>query len=53
MRQNAFVIIALFMGIMFGFFSILAWMQGRRVGGVLLAVVAGIDLAFAISALQG
>lgn len=52
MRMNPIVVITLFLGIMFGLFSIIAWLQGRRIGGVFLAVLAGIDLAFALTALQ-
>lgn len=38
-------------GVMFTLISIVAWTTGRRVGALVLAVIAGIDFAFAISLL--
>jgi hypothetical protein len=38
-------------GLLFTVVSIVAWTSGRRVGAVVMAVVAGIDFAFAISLL--
>lgn len=51
MRSN---LVALFMiagGVFFTTFSVGAWVMGRRVGGIILAVVAGVDFAFAASLL--
>lgn len=39
-------------GVMFTLFSVVAWMTGRRAGGLALAVVAGLDFAFAIALLN-
>jgi hypothetical protein len=38
-------------GVMFTLVSIAAWTRGRRLGAVVLAIVAGVDFAFAISLL--
>jgi len=38
-------------GAFFTVFSVTAWTTGRRVGAILLAAVAGVDFAFAISLL--
>ena len=39
-------------GVMFTLFAVLAWLTGRRVGGLLLAALAGVDFAFAIALLN-
>lgn len=39
-------------GVMFTLFSVIAWVRGRRVSGVVLAIVAGLDFAFFIGLLQ-
>ncbi len=38
-------------GIFFTIFSVAAWTTGRRIGSLLLAVVAGVDFAFAAALL--
>jgi hypothetical protein len=38
-------------GLMFTLISVVAWTTGRRVGSLLLAAIAGLDFAFAISLL--
>ena len=38
-------------GLLFTIISVAAWTAGRRAGAVVLAVIAGIDFAFAISLL--
>ena len=38
-------------GVMFTLISVAAWTRGRRLGAVALAIVAGVDFAFAISLL--
>ena len=39
-------------GVMFTLFAVVAWVTGRRAGGLVLASLAGIDLAFAIALLN-
>jgi hypothetical protein len=39
-------------GVMFTLFAVVAWLTGRRVGGLVLAAIAGIDIAFAIALLN-
>lgn len=39
-------------GVLFTLFSVGAWVTGRRVAGLLLAAVAGLDFAFAIGLLN-
>ena len=51
MRGNVIVMLMIGGGIFFTIFSVTAWTMGRRVGSMLLAAVAGIDFAFAISLL--
>jgi hypothetical protein len=36
-------------GVMFTLFSVVAWATGRRVGGLVLAALAGANFAFAIA----
>ena len=38
-------------GVMFTLISVVAWTTGRRVASVIMAAVAGLDFAFAISLL--
>ncbi len=51
MRANVTVLLMIFGGSFFTLFSVTAWTMGRRVGSILLAVIAGADFAFAISLL--
>ena len=47
-------LVVLFMiggGIMFTLFSVVAWTTGRRVAAMLLAVIAGANIAFAVGLL--
>jgi hypothetical protein len=39
-------------GVMFTLFAVVAWVTGRRAGGLLLAALAGADFAFAIALLN-
>jgi hypothetical protein len=39
-------------GVMFTLFSVIAWTRGRRAGALVMAAVAGLDFAFAISLLS-
>jgi hypothetical protein len=50
-RGNVVVLLMLGGGIFFTIFSVTAWTMGRRAGSMLLAVMAGVDFAFAISLL--
>ena len=38
-------------GVMFTLVSVVAWVTGRRVASVIMAAIAGLDFAFAISLL--
>ncbi len=40
-------------GLFFTLVSVVAWTSGRRVASLLLAVVAGVDFAFALALLTG
>ena len=51
MRSNVLAFFMLFGGVFFTVVAVSAWRTGRRVGGMFLAVVAGIDLALAIELL--
>jgi hypothetical protein len=47
-------LVVLFMiggGIMFTLFSVVAWTTGRRAGALVLAVIAGANIAFAVGLL--
>ena len=47
-------LVVLFMlggGVMFTLFSVVAWTTGRRVGALVLAVIAGANFAFAVGLL--
>ena len=46
--QEFAVLLTLGGGVMFTFASISAWVTARRAGGVVLAVLAGANFAFAI-----
>jgi len=50
-RSNVLAFFMLFGGVFFTVVAVSAWRTGRRVGGMFLAVVAGIDLALAIELL--
>ena len=52
MRGNVVVLLMIGGGIFFTIFSVAAWTTGRRVGSMLLAAVAGVDFAFAVSLLM-
>lgn len=52
MRSNVLILVFLFMGIFFTIFSVAAWLSGRRVGAMVLAVIAGLDIALGLQALQ-
>ncbi len=40
-------------GLFFTLVSVVAWTSGRRIASLLLAVVAGVDFAFALALLTG
>ncbi len=54
MRSGADIVLLMTFGggVMFTLFAVLAWVTGRRTGGLLLAVLAGVDFAFAIALLN-
>ena len=52
LRSNVLAIFMLFGGVFFTVTSVAAWRMGRRVGGMFLAVLAGVDLALAIELLM-
>jgi hypothetical protein len=52
MRGNVLVIMVLFMGVFFTIFAVAAWVTGRRIGAMVLAVIAGMDIALGLQALQ-
>ena len=52
MRGNVVVILFLFMGIFFSIFAVAAWLTGRRIGAMVLAVLAGVDIALGLQAIQ-
>ena len=39
-------------GVMFALASVTAWVNGRRIAGLLLAAVAGVNFAFAVALLN-
>jgi hypothetical protein len=39
-------------GVMFTLFAVVAWVTGRRVGGLVLAAIAGANFAYAIALLN-
>ena len=51
MRSNVAAIFMLFGGVFFTVVAVAAWRTGRRVGGMFLAVLAGVNLALAIELL--
>jgi hypothetical protein len=51
MMSNVVVVLMITGGVFFTTVSVAAWVMGRRVGSMLMAVVAGIDFAFAASLL--
>jgi len=52
MRSNVLILVFLFMGIFFTIFSVAAWLSERWVGAMVLAVIAGLDIALGLQALQ-
>lgn len=52
MRLNPLVVITLFFGVWFTVLTAVAWTRGRRVAAAVLGLLAAIDLAVALSALQ-
>lgn len=54
MRSGADLVLLMTIGggVMFTLFSVVAWVMGRRIGGLLLAALAGLDFAFAIALLN-
>ena len=52
MRSNVAAIFMLFGATFFTVVAVAAWRTGRRVGGLFLAVLAGINLALAIELLM-
>ena len=54
MRSGADIVLLLTIGggVMFTLFSVVAWVTGRRAGGLMLAALAGLDFAFAIALLN-
>jgi hypothetical protein len=51
-RLNAVVVITLFFGVWFTILTAAAWTRGRRLAAVLLGLLAAVDLAVALAALQ-
>ena len=53
MRSGADLVVMLMIGggVMFTLISVVAWTTGRRLAALLLAAIAGLDFAFAISLL--
>lgn len=53
MRAGSDLVVLLMFGggLMFTLISIVAWTTGRRAGALVMAVIAGLDFAFAISLL--
>jgi hypothetical protein len=51
-RISPIVIITLFFGVWFTVLTAVAWTRGRRVAAAVLGLLAAIDLAVALSALQ-
>ena len=52
MRGSVVIIVFLFMGIFFSIFAVAAWLTGRRIGAMVLAVLAGVDIALGLQAIQ-
>ncbi len=52
MTSNVLAIFMLLGGVFFTIFAVAAWTTGRRVGALLLAMLAGINLAMAIEFLR-
>ena len=52
MRSNVAAVFMLFGAVFFTVVAVAAWRMGRRVGGMFLAVLAGINLALAIELLM-
>ena len=52
MRLTPLVVITLFFGVWFTILTAAAWTRGKRLAAVLLGLLAAIDLAVALAALQ-
>jgi mannose/fructose-specific phosphotransferase system component IIA len=52
LTSNVLAIFMLLGGVFFTIFAVAAWKMGRRAGALLLAVLAGINLAMAIEFLR-
>jgi hypothetical protein len=54
MRSGAqmVVLFTLAGGVMFTLFAVVAWVSGRRIGGLVLAALAGANLAYAFALLS-
>jgi len=52
MRVNALVVITLLFGVWFTVLTAIAWTRGKRLGAAVLGLLAAVDLAVAMSALQ-
>lgn len=50
--ENLVLLLTLLGGVAFTLFAVAAWVMGRRAGGLLLAVLAGVDFAFALALLN-
>ncbi|HET6475985.1 MAG TPA: hypothetical protein VFH93_07925 [Thermoleophilia bacterium] len=55
MRSGSDLVLLLTLGggLFFTVVSVVAWTSGRRIGSLLIAVVAGVDFAFAVALLTG
>jgi hypothetical protein len=51
-RPNALVIITLFFGVWFTVLTAMAWTRGKRIAAAFLGLLAAVDLAVALTALQ-
>jgi hypothetical protein len=51
-RLTPMVVITLFFGVWFTILTAAAWTRGRRLAAVLLGLLAAVDLAVALAALQ-
>ena len=52
MRPNALAVITLFFGVWFTVLTAVAWTRGKRIAAVCLGLLAAVDLAVALAALQ-
>jgi hypothetical protein len=49
--ENLVLLLTVCGGMAFTLFAVVAWVSGRRAGGLLLAVLAGADFAYAVALL--